>query len=254
MSVTHTLHAKVGHADVDRDQVILLGRAFKLLQEAAIEHANLFGTGTHALETRAETWVLNRMAVEITRYPKAGESLRVVTWSTGIRGFKGFRDFRVHDASGAGVMVGSSIWLYVSTATGAIVRVPKEIAAGFPVGSEPAWAADLEKRKFPDAGEVGVRCPMTLRYSDFDVNGHVNNAAYLDFVQAALARCRADVRPRTIAIRFARAIPADAAEIEVLLPRDDAGQPFAILREGTLCAEGVLDGGFSTLDFGVSAK
>ena len=90
-----TLNTIVSYGDVDRDEVLLLPGVFKFLQEAAIKHADLFDAGTHAMVSRGESWVLNRMAAAIHRYPRYEESVRVVTWSSGIRAFKGYRDFRV---------------------------------------------------------------------------------------------------------------------------------------------------------------
>ena len=49
MTAKWTLNTEVAHGDVDRSARMLLPRIFKLLQEAAIAHANHFGTGTTAM-------------------------------------------------------------------------------------------------------------------------------------------------------------------------------------------------------------
>lgn len=232
------MNATVAYADVDRRQVMLLPRIFKLLQDAAIAHANQFGTGTQVVETREESWMLNRMSAALARYPEAGEPLRVETWSSGIKGFKGYRDFRVYDAANQPVITASSLWLYVSIRTRSIVRVPREVAETFPVGSEPAWCPDLEAQEFAEPSASAQRVPVTLRYSDIDVNQHVNNAAYFDFIQTALAASAATPHPRRVRLKYAKAIPAEATSATLRLEPAGEGIRFAVETDGVVHAIG----------------
>lgn len=241
MSVTFRLEANVTYADVDRREVMLLPRLFKLLQEAAIAHANLFGAGTNAVSTRGESWVLNRIEVEVARYPAAGEAVVVETWSTGIKGFKGYRDFRIFDAQHRPIVFGSSLWLYVSVATKGIIRVPRELAATFPMGSEPAWHGDLEGRRLDSLPTNAEVIPVTLRYSDFDVNEHVNNTAYLDLVQTALATARRNVHPRRIQVQYAKAIPITTESVDVRIGGEASRSRFSIEHGGVVFAGGVVE-------------
>jgi len=64
----------VAYGDVDRDNLLGLPAVFKFLQEAAIKHADQFDAGTRAMTTRGESWVLNRMAAAIHRYPRYEET------------------------------------------------------------------------------------------------------------------------------------------------------------------------------------
>jgi acyl-ACP thioesterase len=233
-----TLTARVNYGDVDRTEVMLLPRIFKLLQEAAIAHANQFGTGTHAMATRGESWVLNRIAVSIERYPRMDEALRVETWSTGIKGFKGFREFRLFDAAEQPILFASSLWLYISTRTKLIVRLPREVAEGFPVRPEGPWCPLLEKLPFEPPAATAPAVPLTLRYSDFDVNEHVNNAAYLDFIQTAVSRAGRTPHPRGVRLKFAKAIPAESERVAVRVEPLGAGTRFSVESDDAVFALG----------------
>lgn len=232
------LQTTVTYGDVDRHERMLLARIFKLLQDAAITHANQFGTGTNAVATRGESWVLNRMAVRIAQYPRAGDALTVVTWSTGIKGFKGYRDFRVYAPENRLVISASSLWLYISLATKSIVRVPRDVAATFPVGSEPAAFPDLEARDFDELPVDATVVPMTLRYSDFDVNEHVNNAAYLELAQSAFAQCGAALHPSALRLKYAKAIPLDRDRVNVTIAPSEQLSRFTIGADGQVFAVG----------------
>ncbi len=234
------LDTAVAFGDVDRDNLLTLRGVFQLLQEAAIAHADRYDTGTGAMVTRGESWVLNRMAVEVSRYPEYGERLHLETWSSGIRGFKGYRDFRVHDGRGNLVIAGSSLWIYVSVRTRTILRVPREIAEQFPVCTEGVFSPELEELALPAPEPSAAPCAVTLRYSDIDANAHVNNTAYLDLLQTALARESTLSRPRVVRIRYGRGIAATVCSVDVHLARDAASglTRFGIVAAGEVCAQG----------------
>jgi len=229
----------VSYGDVDREERLTLRGVFKLLQDAAIAHANKYDVGSQAMLTRGESWVLNRMAAHIARYPRYEEPLRVETWSSGIKGFKGYRDFRVYDGAGEVAIAASSLWLYVNTRTKAIIRVPRDVAEGFPMMAVAVYRPDLEEIEFAAPGADAAATEVTLRYGDFDANDHVNHTAYFDFVQTALAGAGHAPRPAEVRIKFAKGIPAEAAAVSVRVAQPAGGAAaFAIEHAGVVCAQG----------------
>lgn len=238
MNDTLTLNTVVSYWDVDQDEVLLLPGVFKFLQEAAIKHADLFDAGTRAMVSRGESWVLNRMAAAIHRYPRYEEPVRVVTWSSGIRAFKGYRDFRVFCGEEL-VVSASSLWLYVNLRTKSLVRVPEEIAVTFPSRPGAVFRPDLDKLKLvpPDAGSAKTH-PVSVRYSDVDGNGHVNNTAYFDYLQTALVKGGFPPRPQNVEIQFLKEISPREATVNVLLEARDQAVAFSLGSPETLFAQG----------------
>jgi acyl-ACP thioesterase len=238
MSAELTLNTIVAYWDVDRDNLLGLPAVFKFLQEAAIKHADQFGAGTRAMETRGESWVLNRMAAEIRRYPKYEEAVRILTWSGGIRAFKGYRDFRVYCGSEL-VLSASSLWLYVNMTTKSLIRVPDEVASSFPSRPGEEFRPGLEKLRLtaPVAGTPPA-CRVSVRYSDFDGNGHVNNTTYFDILQTALARSGLPTRPSTVEAQFLKEIPPEVEWVDVFLERGEQAVIFGIGAPGALFAQG----------------
>jgi medium-chain acyl-[acyl-carrier-protein] hydrolase len=238
------LETSLSFGSVDRDHLITLSGIFKLLQEAAIAHANQYDTGTDAMITRGESWVLNRMATEIIRYPHYGERLRVETWSSGIRGFKGYRDFRIFDVSGNLVITASSLWLYVNMQTHSIIRVPREIAAHFPCSNQERYCPDLEALHLPiPTPDTAAKTTISLRYSDIDANAHVNNTSYLDFLQTTLAEASYSPRPTQVQIKYGKGISVGTASVTVHLahsPDSSSMQAFSILAGNEMSAQGTV--------------
>lgn len=233
------LNGPVSYWSVDRDQVLLLRSFFEFLQEAAIKHADQAGSGSRSKELRGETWVLYRIAAEVLRYPRYEESLRVVTWSSGVRAFKGFRDFRVYCGDEL-IASASSLWLYLSVATKALCRVPREVADRFPSKPGEVHCPDLEKLALPSPAAEAPRAEVTLRYSDVDGNGHLNNTAYLDCLQTALSRGGLSARPRNVKVQFIKEVFPEAASVGVSLESRSGETCFGIWGPDGLSAQGTV--------------
>jgi acyl-CoA thioesterase FadM len=239
MSEIFTLQSMVSYWDVDRDQHLTLAGAFRLLQEAAIKHADQFGLGAKAMAANGESWVLHRIAAAITRYPRYEEPVKVVTWSTGIRGFRGYRELRLYCGDEL-VLSASSLWLYVSLRTKSLARVPRELADRFPVGACAVFRPDLEIARYEPAPSTVPATEVSLRYGDFDGNGHLNNTAYFDCLQTALSRQQLPVRPREIEIQFVKEVPLATNSLHVALqPQENNRAAFALRNGADLNAVGV---------------
>lgn len=240
MSNVHTLTAVVPFADVDRHQVMLLPRLFKFLQEAAIEHADLYGVGIHGLAERGTSWVLNRIAAELIRYPRRDEEIRVTTWSTGVHSFKGFREFRLH-AGDELLLSASSLWLWIDLHTRSLTRVPAGLAELFPVGTgTPPYRAEIDRLHLTPPAANTPALSLDLRYSDQDANGHVNHTAYFDLLQTALLRQGLSPQPSRLEIQFQREIPTAATTVEIRLERRAQETAFSLGSSSTSYAQGLV--------------
>ena len=232
------LDGSVSYWNADRENFLSLRSLFAFLQEAAIRHADQCGAGARAKASRGESWVLHRMAVSVHRYPHYEEALRVSTWSSGIRAFKGYRDFRVHCGSEL-VASASSVWLYVKLAAKAICRVPRDVADGFPTNPASIFCPDLEKLPLEPPSGKCMEQAVSVRYSDFDGNGHVNNTAYFDYLQTALAARGFRVRPRVLQIQFLKEIPPSVEQVSVSIERRGGTVAFGLGSPAGLFAHGL---------------
>ncbi len=237
----YILETTVRFADVDRDQVMALPALFQLLQEAAIRHADLYGVGAEGIEERGTSWVLNRLAVGITRFPRRDEAVRVETWSTGVRGFRGYREFRLF-AGDEQLLAASSLWLWLDLRNRMLTRVPEGLEEKFPVGGNgrSLHRDEIERMKFVAPAAEAPAVPVSVRFSDCDANGHVNNTAFFDYLQTALVRSGGAVHPRRLELLFQREIPPDTEAVQVRLERRGEGTAVAIGGAGGDYALGVV--------------
>ena len=85
--------AAVDYAEADASFRIKLGVLVRRLQEAAVNHSERVGFGSRAMVAAKNAWILNRLGMDITRWPTYLEPLTVTTWHRGARGFMAYRDF-----------------------------------------------------------------------------------------------------------------------------------------------------------------
>ncbi len=198
----------VGYAEVDPNFNLKPGALVNLLQEAAIFHSENIGFGIQALRRQALGWVLNRLAVDIQRAPAYGEQVEIVTWFRGAKRFKAYRDFEIY-AGPARIAAATSLWLFCEVGTKKFSRISEEMVTAYTVETDRVFAQDLDHWKADCAFAPELTVPLATRASDFDPNGHVNNAVYFDYLQTLLHRALGPgFYPRGLAIQFNREIDA----------------------------------------------
>jgi len=162
------------------------------------------------------SWVVRRTVVEVHRFAAYGEELELATFCSGVGSRWAERTVVARGDQGAR-MVAATLWVHLDPAT----MAPRTLPAGFhDVYDEAAGGRTVRARlthAAPPVGAVGDRWPM--RFVDFDVLGHVNNAAYWIPVEEHLAR-RRDLRaPLRAEVEFRSAV--EPAHEVVLLVADD---------------------------------
>ena len=154
------------------------------MQEAAWDNTATMGISMYELLERGLTWVLQRMRVEMFRYPRHREGITVETWASGRERVFLHRDFRVYGADRELLGQATSVWLVMDVVKRQMVSVPDFITAVEVVpGAEPLPFA---KGKLPQLQEAAYEAQMPVRWHDIDLNRHVTNTRYLQWVLESL--------------------------------------------------------------------
>lgn len=167
----------------DFSHQLFLGHLGNAMLNAADYHSRDRGYGMDYLNTIHKTWVLSRLAIEVSRMPKAYEQVKVETWVEGVKKFFTSRNFAVSTPGGQACAYGRSIWAMIDTTT----RQPADIFAirdglirQYVETQKPCPIAQPSRVKV-DAGAPEVGAIETF-YSDIDVNGHVNSVKYIEHI------------------------------------------------------------------------
>lgn len=174
----HSKEIFIGSNDVDSNLELKISSLFKFMQDIAVEHAELLNVGKTKTIDLGMNWVIARFNVHINRLPRYQESVTISTYPSKTMKFIFPRNFEIRDLNNNLLLKASSAWLVINSKDRQICMNPFE-------------NNDLPYETYE--GELGLPKKIInqeaffienreVRYSDIDLNGHVNNTRYLDYV------------------------------------------------------------------------
>lgn len=144
-------------------------------------HASDRGFGIATLNEDNYTWVLSRLAIELDEMPYQYEEFSVQTWVENVYRLFTDRNFAVIDKDGKKIGYARSVWAMINLNT----RKPADLLT-LHGGSIVDYVCDepcpIEK---PSRIKVTAKEPvskLTAKYSDIDINGHVNSIRYIEHI------------------------------------------------------------------------
>ena len=157
---------------------------FVAMQEGGERHAVSLGVGYDAMMARGLFFALTRVHVHFLRAPRCGERVVHTTWpGTSNRFFcPRYHIFSLED--GTQLAAAASLWVMLDARERRIVS-PASVDLRFPDTSDLPAPIDLPTR-MPRPGEVSEAFTRMPLYSDYDINGHVNNTRYIGYLCDAL--------------------------------------------------------------------
>ncbi len=234
VTTTETVHIR----DVSTDGILRLDALFNFFQEMAVFHTHEVGIELKDLIGSGKTWVLNRVVAEISQLPRLEESIELSTWSRKLHRFKGVREFEIF-IQGYPIIQASSMWVFVDIKKGRPTRVPADYEDRYGIVEQQATTADVEKLQFESITKPDFSLNIATRIADYDINGHVNNTALLQYIETALVRfCAGEVRVNKIQLIFMKEIPLSIGKVTVLLQKTTHGCLFEIVQEDAVFVRG----------------
>ena len=166
--------------DADGGGRMKVSSAFNYIQNLASMHSDGLGFGFQDVGSRGMFWVLSWASLEFDALPALGDEIRGRTWPK--REYKLFsiRDFLFFDSKGEVFCRAGTGWMLIDMNTKKATSI-RCLKSSIPyVESESALARLPERLNPPEScREVYTR---RIRYSDLDVNRHVNNARHTEFL------------------------------------------------------------------------
>ncbi|KAK7281670.1 hypothetical protein RIF29_09860 [Crotalaria pallida] len=178
--------------EIGADRTASIETLMNHLQETALNHvktAGLLGDGfgsTPEMCKKNLIWVVTRMQVVVDRYPTWGEVVQVDTWvsASGKNGMR--RDWLIRDCKTGEILTrASSVWVMMNKLTRRLSKMPQEVReeiGSYFVNSDPVVEEDNKKlTKLDDTADY-ICTGLSPRWSDLDVNQHVNNVKYIGWL------------------------------------------------------------------------
>jgi len=156
------------------------------LEDAAIAHSESVGNGLVQVKAEGVAWLLNRWHLQMERYPTHGEKVIIETWPSSFERFYGRREFLIRNMAEEIIGRATSLWIFYNIVTKRPSRIRSEFGEVY--GLDPWRAIDDPFDSPPSVGVEAGECQQkfSVRRSDIDTNGHVNNANYLQWMLEAV--------------------------------------------------------------------
>ena len=170
---------------------LFMGHLGNHMLNAADFHSTARGFGMQYLMSINRSWVLSRLAIEMTEMPKQYTKFNVETWVESAMRYFTSRNFAVvgisPDPSQGGEPrvygYGRSIWAMIDTES----RQPTDIYA-IDNGAIEQWIVKDKECPVDKGGRVKMSDDAQLvrtidtYYNDVDINGHINSVKYIEHV------------------------------------------------------------------------
>ena len=197
------------------------------------------------------TWVLSRLSIEMNEMPRQYEHCEVRTWVESVMKYFTNRNFSIKGADGHAFGYARSIWAMIDYETrqpAQLEQMEGEVFQQYLAPEEPCPIAPQGRvRPLQEADFVKAH---HAKYSDIDMNGHVNSIKYVEHIMDLFSiedyQQGRNLKRLEIAYMaesyfgdllsfFRRQVDADTYEVEVrkdFIPGGDRGVPVvrALLR------------------------
>lgn len=177
---------KVRSYECGADGTATLPTICNYLQEAASLNAEELGFSKSDFDAAGAgiSWVLTRLVVKMTRYPRWEETVTVVTFPRGGRKIVAWRDFEILDGDGVCIGAASSEWMLIDLTTRRIQALPPFVFDCLDPTLAPVLGPEpfTPRLKFPSDAQASEPIAFTARRHHIDMNGHVNNVHYVEWL------------------------------------------------------------------------
>lgn len=231
MALEKTLEYRLRLNDFDRFDNIKPDTVLDIFQDLATLQAEEMGIGRNAMMADGCFWVVVRIKYEVYAQPKR-DVVVARTWPHTPSRFSFLRDFEIKDLDGKLILRGASEWVLMNAETRKFESLldhyqgSTDFCEDRAFESKPKKVAPLKEMTEPFA-------VITPRVCDIDLNGHVNNARYPQFVMDALELTE-DKPIRTFQIDYRYEVKLGDPVSIYAEEQDDTITACGVLEDGTI--------------------
>jgi acyl-ACP thioesterase len=144
-------------------------------------HASARGFGMGYLRENHYTWVLSRLVIDMKEMPTQNEKFSIQTWVENVYRLFTDRDFAVLDKDGREVGYARSVWAMINMDD----RKPADLLT-LHGGGITDYICDkpcpIERPGKVKLSNPTLMTELVAKYSDIDINGHVNSIKYIEHI------------------------------------------------------------------------
>ncbi len=203
--------------DFDKFDRIKPSSVLDLFQDAAGQHAEEIGVGFDDMLAQEYLWVLTRIKFEVISAPSRYQTVIVKTWPLEPNRLNYRREYCMEDTDGNKLIIGSSEWVVIHSTERKLLSVPDLYKFDGDYHDEVMFEGRLGKvRDFET--ECSPRI-INAGFSELDVNDHVNNTKYANYVLDAINPAQNEIL-KTFQIDYRKEV-MQGTELNIYHKRED---------------------------------
>lgn len=178
-SAIHERHLTVRYSETGVNGTLKPVNILNYFQNIASDHSAEMGVSAMDLLPKGLAWVIFQYQIDVLRYPKWKEPLKLRTWRCPHKNLYELRQYEVFDQAGRLLISAKSSWVMTSLATKKPVRLNRHLPPEMISGRQQPVAADFPA--VPELQRTDASRVFHARMHDLDFNRHVNNSVYVEW-------------------------------------------------------------------------
>jgi len=166
--------------------------AFGLFMDLAASHAERLGIGLAAMAARGLFWLTVKTQIRFLRRPGLMTAVTARTWPEAPGKMRGDRSYELTQ-DGETLVAGKTEWAVLDTRTHGLTPMEGVYPAG--LGFTLGTACPGAFARIPEGFDDAPYAAYTVRSTDIDVGGHMNNAAYVRAVMGSFSAAELAAMP-----------------------------------------------------------
>lgn len=193
---------RVTYYETDRNDRMSLKMLLNIILLVSEDQSDHLRIGSATLQAQKLGWVVIQYAIKINHLPRTNEIISLTTSSTAYNQFMANRNFTITDSKGQVEVKVASDWVAINLQTRQLATLSPVLVKPYG-GKKVRLLPHLKRPKtIKNTDHLQIKDYRT-RYSDIDLNHHVNNSCYLEWMTDVLSpRFLTDYRPYRVMIRF----------------------------------------------------
>lgn len=156
-----------------------------LLEETAAEHCYEIDYSLYDLEKKNIGWVLVSGSIEMIRYPKYKEKIKIKTWLSNYSLVKGYRENLILDEKDTIIGKARGLWVFYDIGKRRPVPILEEIKLKWGYNESTSTQLNIDEKIRPIINSE-PKAEFKVYKLDIDGNNHVNNIRYLHWLIESL--------------------------------------------------------------------
>ena len=182
----YIMRLQVPYYECDVNDRMRLSFVLKHVQQIGTEQLDRMGLPYQLLFDEGQCFVLAKVGLKVHRMPVSGQEIVVYSSPQGTMAAQFLREVTIATPEGEKLVEIQTVWLLIDPASRKILR-PDQFRHALPaIPPEERMAQDYAAGRIKPTGEVIWQGEHPVRYSDIDINRHMNNTVYADLVTDAL--------------------------------------------------------------------